>query len=143
MPPRDSFLFLILAILTSAFLLEKRGEPSFSALYLLHLTTLTLFQLLAPFIVAAACNRARPLVTALATLVLMAVMVDGTYKDAEPVVQYFQEAQAYTPGLLPPGGYVAPVEILPPTSQPVRPQPETIQPIAGPTLGRRHSAPPH
>ena len=111
---RDAVAFLILAILTSAFLLEKRGEVPFTPVYFLHLSTLTFFQLLVPFIIAFACDHARPLVTTLATLALMAVMIDGTYMDPVPVIQYFQAARAYTPGDPLPKGAVLPMDILPP-----------------------------
>ena len=112
---RESFLLLILAILTSAFLLHYRGAAPLLPVYFQHLCTLTLFQLMVPFILAYAFNfRARALVTMTATLVLMAVMVNGTFANAEPVVQYFREAQGYAPGCPLPDSYVLPEEILPP-----------------------------
>jgi len=112
---RIAVFLLLLALASSAFLLEWRGERAFSPEYFLHLSTLTFFQLLAPFLIAFACDRARPLVAMLGTLALLVVMVDGTLKDPEPVVAYFQEAKAYSPDVLP-VDYVLPVEILPPPS---------------------------
>lgn len=110
---RTSVFLLLLAIASSVFLLEFRGEKVFSPVYFLHLSTLTFFLLLAPFLIAFAGDRARPLISMLGILALLAVMMDGTFKDPEPVISYFQEARAYSPVVLP-CDYVAPVEILPP-----------------------------
>jgi len=112
-----AFLFLVLSIVTSAFLLDKRGESPFTPAYFLDLSALTLFQLLLPFILAYSFKKGRSLATMLAMLILMVFLVDGTMKDPQPLVQYFAEARAYEqPGDL--SGRLLPIAITPPDPAP-------------------------
>ncbi len=119
-----TFLLLILSVVSSAFLLDKRGEDPFTPTYFLHLSTLTLFLLLLPFIAACGFGRARAFVTAVATLILMFFLLDGTMKDPEPVIAYFTEARAYDKNLN--GSQVdliqqQPILIIPPATPPPAP----------------------
>jgi len=114
----NAFLLLILALVSSAFLLDKRGEDPFTPMYFLHLSTLTLFLLLLPFIVSCLFGRARTFVTAVSTLVLMAFLVDGTMKDPEPVISYFTEARAYDPARFSWSEGAGPIPIIPPDLPP-------------------------
>ncbi len=99
-PPEEvfvdhAFLFLVLAVVTSAFLLDKRGESSFTPLYFLHLSALTLFQLLLPYILTFGLKKTRSLASMVAMLILMALLVDGTMKDPQPIKQFLKETGAF------------------------------------------------
>ena len=114
----SAFLLLILALVSSAFLLDKRGEDPLTPTYFIHLCTLTLFLLLLPFIVSCLFGKARTFVTAVSTLVLMAFLVDGTMKDPEPVISYFTEARAYDTTVFPLPEGPGPIPIIPPDLPP-------------------------
>ena len=90
-----ALLFLVLAMVTSAFLLDKRGESPFTPFYFLHLSTLTFFQLLLPYVLAFGLKKARSLVTLITMLILMALLVDGTMKDPQPIKQFLAETGAF------------------------------------------------
>ncbi len=112
-----ALLFLVLAIVTSAFLLDKRGESPYTPLYFLNLSALTLFQLLLPYIVAFGLKKARSLATMVVMLVLMIFLVDGTMRDPKPVKQFLAETGAYE---LPASGSprLIPIPITPPAEAP-------------------------
>lgn len=109
-----AFLFLVLAIITSAFLLDKRGESPLSPVYFVNLSILTLFQLLIPYILTFGLKRGRSLATMVTMLVLTAFLVDGTMKDPEPITRLFQESGAYASPEMMPSLPVAPIPITPP-----------------------------
>ncbi len=111
-----AFLLLILSVVSSAFLLDKRGEDPFTPTYFVHLSTLTFFLLLLPFMVSCLFGRERALVTAISTLLLMFFLLDGTMKYPKPMFASFVDFHLEEPAL--PGGETGlrPMAISPPSS---------------------------
>jgi hypothetical protein len=75
--------------------LDRRGEAAFTPLYIWHLSVLTIFQLLLPYILATCLRRAQIVTTAVSALVLMFLLYKGTEQKAEPVIDYLESASAY------------------------------------------------
>ncbi len=90
-----ALLFLVLALVSSAFLLDKRGESPFTPVYFLHLSALTFFQLLLPFITAFGLQKGRSLMMMISMLILTAFLVNGTLKDPQPITRFLAETGAY------------------------------------------------
>lgn len=91
----DSSLFLLLALACSAFVLDRRGEPILTLPYFWHLSVLTLFQMLIPFIIATCLRRAQLFTTAITALLLMFFLYKGSEQKAGPVLDYLESANAY------------------------------------------------
>ena len=73
-----SSLFLILAMISAAAVLNLRGEPSLTPSWCVHFSTLTFFQLLLPYILSYGFSRTQPLVATGASLLLVLMLVKGT-----------------------------------------------------------------
>ncbi|HWL51532.1 MAG TPA: hypothetical protein VNQ90_03805 [Chthoniobacteraceae bacterium] len=110
-----AFLLLILSIVSSAFLLDKRGENPFTPTYFIHLSTLTFFLLLLPFMVSCVFGRERALVTAISTLLLMFLLLDGTMRDPKPLAAAFADFHFERPLTRDETG-LQPMAIIPPAA---------------------------
>ncbi len=74
----DPLLLLLLSAIGAAFFLQLRGEHAFQPLWFVHLATLTLFQLLIPYMIATLFSRRQTLASAIAVLFLLGMMWKGT-----------------------------------------------------------------
>ncbi len=74
----DSLLFLLLALLGSAFILNLRGEAAFQPQWVLRMAILTFFLLLVPTVAAHAFTRRHFAVSTLVALALLALLWKGT-----------------------------------------------------------------
>lgn len=83
----DPLILSALALLSCAFLLEYRGEEAFTLTWFVHLSVLTYFAMLIPYIAGyASGGKAKPVMATLTALVLAAMFWYGTelQKNREP-----------------------------------------------------------
>jgi hypothetical protein len=74
----DPLMIFVLAVLSCAYLLDQRGEKPYTVTWFLHLSVLTYFALLIPFIMGVASGRAKTVVATLTALILVAMFWRGT-----------------------------------------------------------------
>ena len=74
----DPLMVLVLAVLSCAYLLDQRGETPYTLTWFLHMSVLTYFAMLIPFILGYASGRAKTVVVTLAALILAAMFWKGT-----------------------------------------------------------------
>ncbi len=75
----DPLMIFVLAVLSCAFLLDKRGEKPYTMTWFAHMSVLTYFAMLIPFITGyASGKRAKTLVATLTALLLAAMFWRGT-----------------------------------------------------------------
>lgn len=74
----DPLMIFVLAVLSCAFLLDQRGEKPYTMTWFLHMSVLTYFALLIPFIMGSVSGRAKTVVATLTALILAAMFWKGT-----------------------------------------------------------------
>ena len=96
----DPLMILILAVLSCAFLLDERGEKPYTLNWFVHMSVLTYFAMLIPFMMGYASGRAKTIVATLTALILAAMFWKGTEMNRTKISQdsvLFQNTHRFPP----------------------------------------------
>jgi hypothetical protein len=87
----DPFMIFVLAVMSCAFLLDHRGEKPFTLTWFVHMSVLTYFAMLIPFITGYASGKGKKVVATLTALALATMFWKGTTQSHHRQLETNQE----------------------------------------------------